>query len=245
VGGTIASFVLLQVTLGNRRDYLFLALFVIASVSTRRRASVGLRSGLLVATGFLLFVLLGVVRQVLIDPRLALQNPLLLALRANEFVYPIQTLVYYVNADTPLRLGATYVAWPSLFIPRALWPGKPESLGIQFLLDAFGTKEYQGFAFTPVAEAYVNFGWVGPLISVALLGLLLAWLVRTAPTHPARYLIAYALLVDANRGEIGAALYAFTLIGAGFLLQHRLALLFAPRAAPAAAAPPVPTPARA
>lgn len=229
VGGTIVSFVLLQVTLGNRRDYLFLALFVIALVSTRRRASIGLRSGLLVGGGFLLFVLLGVIRQVLVDPRLALQNPLLLALRANEFVYPIQTLVYYVETGTPLRFGATYVAWPSLFIPRALWPGKPESLGLQFLLDAFGTKEWQGFAYTPVTEAFVNFGWVGPLISMSLVGLLMHAIVRGARAHPIRYLVAYALLVELNRGEIGAAMYAATLIGAGFLAQHRVALLFAPR----------------
>lgn len=247
VGASIACFVLLQVTLGNRRDYLFLALFALARAATRRRAVVGVRSGLLVGTGFLLFVLLGVIRQVLIDPRLALQSPLTLVLRANEFVYPIQTLVFYVNAGMPLRLGATYVSWPSLFVPRALWPGKPDSLGLQFLLDAFGTKEYQGFAYTPVTEAFVNFDWVGPLIALSVFALLLDWVVRGARAHPARYLIMYALLVDFNRGEIGAIGYAFTFIGAGFLVQHRLALLTAPRLTAAPALPPRPTsaPARA
>jgi hypothetical protein len=238
VAGSITAFVLLQVTLGNRRDYLYLALFLIASTATRRRAALGLRSALVVGGGFALFVLLGVVRQVLLDPRLALESPLLLALRANEFVYPIQTLVHYLTAGADFRYGATYVLWPSLFVPRALWPGKPDSLGIQFLLDAFGTREWQGFAFTPVTEAYLNFGWAGPPLLGSVVGALLAWFVRTAPARPARYLIAFALVVDFNRGEVGAAVYAFTLIAAGFAVQHWLSVLFAPRAAPDASAPP-------
>jgi hypothetical protein len=223
--------------LGNRRDYLYLVLFVLARTATRRRASLGPRSALLVGGGFSAFLLLGVVRQVLLDPRLALQSPLLLALKANEFVYPIQTLVFYLEHDLAPRWGLTYVTWPSLFVPRALWPGKPDSLGLQFLVDAFGTKEWQGFAYTPVTEAYLNFGWAGPLVALSFLGLLAHWIVRGAPAHPARYLIAYALVVEVNRGEFGSAMYSATLIGVGFALQRQVARLFAPSAR---ALPPVP-----
>jgi len=124
--GSIAFFVLFQLSLGNRRDFLPMFLFVVGIVATRRRSVI--RLGTIVAgfAGFLALTLIGLLREVMGNPAVLLQrSPVRLLVTQSEFVSPIQTLMHYIDVSRPLRWGWTYIAAPSLFIPRAFWPDKP------------------------------------------------------------------------------------------------------------------------
>jgi oligosaccharide repeat unit polymerase len=216
----VIMFIAFQVAMGNRRDFLPMFVFLFAMVSTRRRAVI--RAGTVIFGGlaFVAFMAIGIIRQVVGDPALLTRyNPLELVLTQNEFVAPIYTLIHYVNNVRPLRWGLTYISAPAQFVPRAIWPDKPESLSLQFMRDAFGTVNLMGFAYTPVTEAFLNFSWVGPFIVFSIISLLLVKLVRNAERHAGLYLVCYALVVDFHRGEFSLTFYALCFVGGAYWFQ--------------------------
>jgi hypothetical protein len=216
----VSAFVLVQLSFGNRRDFLPLLVFIAVIAATRRRAVI--RAGT-VAVGFMAFsfmLLIGFVRQLIQYPWLLGTNTLKLFLGSNEFVTPIQTLMHYVISDRPLRWGWTYVSAPLLFIPRAIWEGKPESLSTQFLRDAFGYTALMGYAYTPVTEAFLNFGWVGPFVVFAIVSWVMVKLVKNADAHPGIYFLSFALVVDFNRGDFGGIFYTMVAIGLTYYMMQ-------------------------
>ncbi|HUQ47301.1 MAG TPA: O-antigen polymerase [Gemmatimonadaceae bacterium] len=213
----VALFVIFALSMGNRRDFLAMFIFLFAVVATRRHLVIGIKT---VLGGFFAFVLMnviGVARIIIEDPTfLAQANPVQTMVTNNEFVSPIQTLMYYTLQSHPLRWGMTYLGAPGLFIPRAIWASKPESLSLQFMRDAFGTTGLMGYAYTPVTEAYINFGAVGPFLIFAILSVLMVKLVRNVTVHPGLYFISFALVVDFNRGDTAGTLYQLICVGAAY-----------------------------
>ena len=135
---TLMAFIAFQLMMGNRRDFLPILIFLFGIVDTQRHMVVRLGTVVFGFTAFAVFTAVGIVRQVIADPAvLARFNPVELVATQNEFVSPIFTLMHYVNAERPLRWGFTYLAAPGLFVPRAIWANKPESLSLQFMRDAF------------------------------------------------------------------------------------------------------------
>lgn len=219
-------FVGFQLSMGNRRDFLPMLIFLVGVVATRRRAIIRGGTLILAAIAFTAFTALGIVRQLLQDPAMLLRmNPVEMVVTQNEFVSPIHTLMYYVTADRPLRWGFTYLSAPGLFVPRAIWPDKPESLSLQFMRDAFGTTGLMGFAYTPVTEAFLNFSWLGPFLVFAILSLIMVKLVRNASRHPGIYFVLFALVVDFNRGDFGGSFYAMLVVGGAYWLMTVIARL--------------------
>jgi hypothetical protein len=162
---------------------------------------------------------------VLQDPAVLTRfNPIELVVTQNEFVSPIYTLMHYVTNHRPLRWGFTYLSVPGQFVPRAIWPDKPESLSLQFMRDAFGSVGLMGYAYTPVTEAFLNFAWVGPFIVFAVWSIVLVKLVRRADANPGLYFICYALVIDFHRGEFAGTFYALCMVGGAYLF-----MLFASR----------------
>lgn len=216
----VALFVLFALSLGNRRDFLPMFLFLFGIVATRRHAVIGRKT---VVVGLLAFIgmnAFGIVRQVAYNPAILAQfDPVQVLVTQNEFVSPIQTLMYYMLHQHPLRWGSTYLTAPGLFIPRAIWVEKPESLSLQFMRDAFGSVELMGFAYTPVTEAFLNFGFLGPFLIFSIISLLLVKLVRSVDEHPGLYFIAFALVVDFNRGDFAGSFYEMTMVGAAYSLM--------------------------
>ena len=217
----VIGFVGFQLTLGNRRDFLPMLLFVVGILATRRHAAIRLGTVVAGSVAFAIFTAIGIVRQVIIDPTILTRiNPIQILVTQNEFVSPIHTLIHYVNNSRPLRLGFTYIYAPGLFMPRAIWPDKPESLSIQFMRDAFGTTTLMGFAYTPVTEAFLNFSWVGPFIVFAILSLLMVKLVRNADAHPGLYFLCFAFVVDFNRGDFAGTFYSLIVAGGAYALMQ-------------------------
>ena len=242
---SIVLFVLFQLTMGNRRDFLAMFVFLIGVVMTKRRAVIRAVSVVFGAVAFAAFMAVGIVRQIIADPALLSRfNPTELVLTQNEFVTPIYTLMHYVNNVRPLRWGLTYLAAPSQFVPRAIWTDKPESLSLQFMRDAFGSTNLIGYAYTPVTEAFLNFSWVGPFFVFAIFSILMVKLVRNASDHPGLYFICFALVVDFHRGDFAGTFYALTFVGGAYAFMWMVSRIrWAPsRAAMRRSAPPRPAP---
>ncbi len=227
---SVTAFVLLQISFGNRRDFLPMFVFLAGVIAARRHAVIRFWTILVGILAFAGLTILGIFRQVIAAPVLLASDPMTILVTQSEFVSPIQTLIYYVAKPHPLRLGWTYIAAPLLFIPRAFWPGKPESLSLQFMRDAFGSTEMMGYAYTPVTEAVLNFGVVGPAIFFGVLSILLVKLVKDADLRPGLYFLCFSVVVDFNRGDVGGTFYQLVCMGAAFWFMHLVSRIrWAPR----------------
>lgn len=139
-----------------------------------------------------------------------------------------------VPSKVGYQLGATYLEVPLVFVPLRVWPERPlgaaEWYVKTFYADVWASGG--GFAFSPVAEAYLNFGLVGVPVVFCIVGWMLGWLelrlarsVRGRPT----LLMAYALLTP-------SLLIFFRLDAASLFKDATLFLLFPLAAATAVAA---------
>lgn len=93
---------------------------------------------------------------------------------------PMVSLVETVsNRQIDYQLGATYVTGLTALVPRALWPDRPLDLSEAFIRERMQSswRPGQGLAYSLLAEAYLNFGWLGPLVQFTGMGLVwgLAW----------------------------------------------------------------------
>ena len=75
--------------------------------------------------------------------------------------------------------GATYSYFLVSLIPRFLWPGKPEAGSANyFYAVSYGITDEEGarrssFGMSLLAEGFINFGWLGIIIVMALQGMVL------------------------------------------------------------------------
>jgi hypothetical protein len=194
------------------------------------------------AFAFVVLMLLGVVRQMRSAPwRIYTTDHLVEMVEQNEFVNPIQTVMYYVTAKKPLKYGMTYLSAPNAFIPRALWPEKPLGLSLQFNRDKFGDVIFIGYAYTPVTEAYINFSFVGPFIVMSLVSLATVFLVKHVGRRPMLYFLCFATAVDFNCGSSAGVFYFLVVTGVAFSLMKFVSRIeWAPKALQGMWPPPTP-----
>jgi hypothetical protein len=100
----------------------------------------------------------------------------------------------------PYRYGGTYLELPSIAVPLALWRQRPPAPGEWYAATFYPSEWEQGgaYAFSPVAEAWLNFGMAGVVLVFATLGLLLARLearLLRDPVLAAWPALAYGLAV--------------------------------------------------
>ena len=213
-----SAFMMFMLMIGDRRDFLPIILFGLAIRATQLDLKLGPKQILWLCFIFIAFLSIGFLRN---WENVADIHPFKEIFKSNEFIFPIQTLIYYVNSDNwTLHFGESYLRAPIYFIPRALWDGKPISLAIQFLIDYVGTANWQGYAYTPVTEAYVNFFWFGPLFIMFLLGLLMNSMVKNWKKYPAIYFICLAYALDFNRGEFASHIYGLLLVWCSYKLTE-------------------------
>jgi len=74
-------------------------------------------------------------------------------------------------------------------------------------VDKVGTSEWQGYAYTPVTEAIINFGWAGPFLVFAAISVLLNALIAAGRAYFGLYLVAFSSVPDFSRGEFGGWAY--------------------------------------
>ncbi len=107
-------------------------------------------------------------------------------------------------AEIPHQRGATYTYFLITLIPRAIWPEKPKAgsankfFGVNYGLTTEEGAERSTFGVSLLAEGYINFGWVGVTLIMALQGAFLTLLQR--------------LFGERESGEGGRAVYVSFLV---------------------------------
>jgi hypothetical protein len=81
-----------------------------------------------------------------------------------------------VPSAEPYRLGSTLTEAVALLVPSWFWPGRPVGAGIWYVERLYSDYADRGgaYAFSPVAEGYLNFGVLGVIAGFALIGLVIA-----------------------------------------------------------------------
>jgi len=140
------------------------------------------------------------------------------SISSNEFIYPMQTLLFVIRDDWNYRFGSTYLFLPlQVVIPRAIYPKKPKGLGSELVMRS--TSGGQGYAYTPTTEAFLNFGYIGPFIVFFFFGIILSRLVKSVSKNQKflSYILFYSLIFDFMRGEFSSFLYQLLVMG--FIIQ--------------------------
>lgn len=104
-----------------------------------------------------------------------LHHGIIYTLTTGEFVVPFETLPMVMHASeeqVPIRWGSTLGITLSLFVPSALWPGRPLQLGNWYMSTFYGAGYglNEGRAFYFLTEGWLNFGPVGVLLVMAIWG---------------------------------------------------------------------------
>jgi len=218
-------YILFQISLGNRNEYSAIVLFALGCFLFKRGKLLNLK---LLLTIFFLFVFSFYIT-IFRDPNtrdLARSEAVEIALQSNEFVYPMQTTYYTIQDKWDFRYGYTYAILPfEVIIPRTLYSNKPNTLGTEFVLKTFGP-DSMGYAYTPVTEAYLNFGFLGPFIVFLLLSLFLDKVVREVNYYGGsyKYLMIYALSFNINRGEFASIIYMSLFLYVAYKICARLTI---------------------
>ena len=86
---------------------------------------------------------------------------------------PMVSILHELNKDAPLILGNTYTNIFTIFTPKIFFPNRPLDLAEKFAKEMIvNWKPGQGLAFSPLAEAYMNFGYYGALIQYFIFGMI-------------------------------------------------------------------------
>jgi hypothetical protein len=238
-----APLILFQVTLGDRRELLSIAvIFVVGYRFFRPLERIELKwiailllfyliMGFLYGIrGYLGHILttgdLDVLRATLSEPKFwaTALNP-----ASNEFGCTFGNFnTYILSGTSDLHWGETYLRGLTSPIPRIIWPDKPQMIGFDFrdtffpqMLEQGGT--IAGTAYSSILEAYVNFGTIGVFVVYLVMALAMGCLERIrSRSRSLMFAIFYlTLLPEAiifHRNDFGNPMFwslLFALVGSG------------------------------
>ena len=203
----IVYYIALQLSLGNRRDFLPIILFSTSYFLTKYHSKLNAK---IIIIGTIFFIgSFWLVQQRNNNLEYSRVGAIQESFVNNEFVYPMQTLAYIIDDKWDLRYGYTYFVLPfQIAVPRYIYPNKPEDLGKEFVNKTFGEGS-QGYAYTPVTEAYLNFGILGPLFVFVLFSLAFSQLIRKFNLSSISfvYFLLYSFVFDFCRGTFATVIY--------------------------------------
>ncbi len=122
----------------------------------------------------------------------------------SELGGPYISVLYYSRGTEPLRWGLSYISSLPAVVPKVLYPGR-KTQAISADLDQAlheGVGPVYGWGFSPIAEGFANFGYVGPFIVMMLWSLLFAWIGNNRSRSLTGAVVCAILLqeaVNANR----------------------------------------------
>jgi len=117
----------------------------------------------------------------------------------SELGGPYVSVLYYSDGGASLRWGSSYAMSIPAVLPRALYPGT-KTPAISADLDQAlyqGVGPVYGLGFSPIAEAYVNFGLAGPFGVMVLWSMFFAWLGSNRHGGLAGMIVCATLLQEA------------------------------------------------
>jgi oligosaccharide repeat unit polymerase len=143
---------------------------------------------------------------------------------------PFVSMAYVLNNLQDLKWGTTYTNVFTLLIPKALWAGRPLDLAEQFGRQVIPNwQSGQGVGFSLLAEAYINFSWLGAFIQYFFIGLLWGYFWRvlrrvfcwhySIQLWQSLYItFGYYMLIIMNRGTVAGLFKSLILFTALFVL---------------------------
>jgi hypothetical protein len=140
----------------------------------------------------------------------------------------VELIVRRVGVDVPYQHGHTLSPVLTAFIPRILWPDKPDVQTGLLLNEQFHIAEAVVYLSpSHLGELYWNFGWPGALIGMLLLGALLGWINSLCDlsmvTSVSRVLILAITIFEAGvrfEGSIAGEYEVWIRSIAGILIMH-------------------------
>lgn len=219
----LGFYILFQVSLGNRNEYVLIVLFTMGYYLALRKKSVSLKIMILLFALFVSSFYITLMRSA--DARILKGDQAVeLVMQSNEFMFPIQTTYYIIKDNWPLRYGETYTIHPiKQILPSSLQNKKPQDLGSEFISKTFGAG-WSGWAYTPVTEAYLNFGIVGPFFIYFIIGLFLGGFITEVKKKGItfKYLMAYSMVFNFCRGDISSTLYMVLFLWLSYLVMKTI-----------------------
>lgn len=212
-------YIILQLAVGNRREFtpIILAIFYIYV----KEKKIVFKKYYLIFILFFIFLFNSI--SSFRDPLLresTVNEKFVISLISNEFVYPFQTLYLPVMAANHGMSKYIYgksliLNTVSIFIPRALFPDKPNSLALDFVLTNFGGG--MGYAFMPASEFYINFGLFGPFVCFFIIG----YFIRHINIYkPVLTFIFFTMIPDFCRGEVSSFIYQLLFFALFFIINY-------------------------
>ncbi|MEL4371498.1 O-antigen polymerase [Shewanella xiamenensis] len=203
-----------QQILGARREFVFIALFIMVCFVVEHKGIISSRLLFLGVGGVTFLIFVGGSRHA-VDSNLVV----LLTNSMGEFLFPISTFQYYNNmVDVELKAGVTYFYSFLNFIPKFIFPDKPLPLATDFaLLVANPNQEFvMGYAITPITEAYANFGKLCVLFFPLILSLI-CLVIETG--FKKTFLLFFVLLcqcLNFQRSDIASIFFETTMLCTAF-----------------------------
>lgn len=137
----------------------------------------------------------------------------------------------YTDGNIALEYGANYYYYsPLTFIPKAIWPDKPQtSFETRWTINLFNSlldedAQISVHTFTPWGEGLVQFGWLGGAINLFLYGLILNAAIRFFNRRPHACLVYFFYTILAAtfiRTGVQALLFTTLLYVVGVWLYER------------------------
>jgi oligosaccharide repeat unit polymerase len=200
--GAVVSFFSAYGRLGNRREASIALIFICLLLLFKGRTRI--LAGLL-TTALGLGMYIGVTRSMNPNRQISVDDASLYVTMFSEAVFPTYPLLDRISSHSDFFWGASYLRLPGMIMPTfGLWK-KPLSLSQKFANEYANGK--MGYAYTPTAEGYANFGVFGVVVAPLLLVFCESMLIRHAAATPTRLgacipaLIFLSLAFDINRGE--------------------------------------------
>ena len=123
-------------------------------------------------------------------------------------------LIEHVQSQTDYRLGGFLSNLILLFIPRAIWPGKPVNIDTEFGFAVYGSMSYGSGAVPPgiYGEFFWDFWWSGFIFAAILVGIILGFFDRFLQSNSESVFVkvAYPLtILFAGMGILGSGLVSW------------------------------------
>ncbi|MCU7197746.1 O-antigen polymerase [Turicibacter sanguinis] len=197
---------LILLRIGMRHDFLlvFLCLFIYSMTLIKKMK---IKNIILLALSIIFLLFLAYYRAYRLNGNLFSHN-------FNEIFYSMfgefiltQYITYFYNLNIPENLlyGISYFLYPLLYlIPGRLFPNKPEVLGLRFINDAHVNV---GFAYNPIAESLINFGYNGVLFVPFFIFILLFIIRKFSINNPIFYIAIVAQTVNFCRGQFAVTFF--------------------------------------
>lgn len=216
----ISMFMYAYLSIGNRRELAILLIFLLL-LSTHRNQRY-LKALAVLSLPLLLF--LGILRTLEGAAISDIEVTTNLLNLFGEFVFPHYSLIYYSSlSHFDLQFGQSFLLLPSYALPSfGLWE-KANSLSIQFSSDYANLS--MGYALTPLAEGYINFGWSAVFLTPILLTLTIFLALKLSCIAPPGLLVLLSFPLDISRGEFTTIAFQwiiFTLVFSLVAWAYRL-----------------------